>query len=60
MKAVEKVEVQIDAVKTGVQVVTDHKRAAQGGSFFEQMVLTAVTTDMVITKEVTLGPVVML
>jgi acyl-CoA reductase-like NAD-dependent aldehyde dehydrogenase len=31
--------------------------AAQGGSFFEPTVLTDVTTDMVITKEETFGPV---
>jgi succinate-semialdehyde dehydrogenase/glutarate-semialdehyde dehydrogenase len=29
-----------------------------GGSFFEPTVLTDVTTDMVITKEETFGPVV--
>ena len=32
-------------------------RAARGGSFFEPTVLTDVTTDMVITKEETFGPV---
>jgi succinate-semialdehyde dehydrogenase/glutarate-semialdehyde dehydrogenase len=54
MKAVEKVEAHIaDAVKK----VTGGKRAAQGGSFFEPTVLTDVTTDMVITKEETFGPV---
>ena len=58
MKAVEKVEAQIaDAVKKGAKVVTGGKRAAQGGSFFEPTVLTDVTTDMVITKEETFGPV---
>jgi hypothetical protein len=58
MKAVEKVEAHIaDAVKTGAKVVTGGKRAAQGGSFFEPTVLTDVTTDMVITKEETFGPV---
>src|SRR6516225_1587096 len=31
--------------------------AAQGGSFFEPTVLTDVTTDMVITKEESFGPV---
>jgi succinate-semialdehyde dehydrogenase/glutarate-semialdehyde dehydrogenase len=57
MKAVEKVEAHIaDAVKKGAKVVLG-KRAAQGGSFFEQTVLTDVTTDMVITKEETFGPV---
>ena len=58
MKAVEKVEVHIaDAVQKGAKVVTGGKRAAQGGSFFELTVLTDVTTDMVITKEETFGPV---
>ncbi len=58
MKAVEKVEAHIaDAVKKGAKVVTGGKRAAQGGSFFEPTVLTDVTTDMVITKEESFGPV---
>jgi succinate-semialdehyde dehydrogenase / glutarate-semialdehyde dehydrogenase len=39
------------------KIVTGGKRAAQGGSFFEPTVLTGVTTDMVITKEETFGPV---
>jgi succinate-semialdehyde dehydrogenase / glutarate-semialdehyde dehydrogenase len=39
------------------KVATGGKRAAQGGSFFEPTVLTDVTTDMVITKEETFGPV---
>jgi acyl-CoA reductase-like NAD-dependent aldehyde dehydrogenase len=46
-----------DAVKKGAKMVTGGKRAAQGGSFFEPTVLTDVTTDMVITKEETFGPV---
>ena len=58
MKAVEKVKAHIaDALKKGAKVVTGGKRAAQGGSFFEPTVLTDVTTDMVITKEETFGPV---
>jgi acyl-CoA reductase-like NAD-dependent aldehyde dehydrogenase len=58
MKAVEKVEAHItDAVKKDAKVATGGKRAAQGGSFFEPTVLTDVTTDMVITKEETFGPV---
>jgi succinate-semialdehyde dehydrogenase/glutarate-semialdehyde dehydrogenase len=58
MKAVEKVEAHIaDAVKKGAKAVTGGKRAAQAGSFFEPTVLTDVTTDMVITKEETFGPV---
>jgi succinate-semialdehyde dehydrogenase / glutarate-semialdehyde dehydrogenase len=58
MKAVEKVEAHIaDALKKGAKVITGGKRGAQGGSFFEPTVLTDVTTDMVITKEGTFGPV---
>ena len=57
MKAVEKVEAHIaDAVKKGVKVVTGGKRSALGGTFFEPTVLIDVTTDMVITKEETFGP----
>ena len=44
-------------MQKGAKVVTGGKRAAQGGSFFEPTVLTDVTTDMVITKEETFGPV---
>jgi succinate-semialdehyde dehydrogenase/glutarate-semialdehyde dehydrogenase len=55
---VEKVEAHIaDAIKKGAKVVTGGKRAAQGGSFFEPTELTYVTSDMVITKEETFGPV---
>jgi succinate-semialdehyde dehydrogenase/glutarate-semialdehyde dehydrogenase len=58
MKAVEKVEAHItDAIKKGAKVVTGGKRSALGGTFFEPTVLTDVTTDMVITKEETFGPV---
>jgi succinate-semialdehyde dehydrogenase/glutarate-semialdehyde dehydrogenase len=57
-RPVEKGEAHIaDSVKKGAKVVTGGKRAAQGGSFFEPTVLTDVTTDMVITKEETFGPV---
>ena len=58
MKAVEKVETHIaDALKKGAKVVTGGKRSALGGSFFEPTVLADVTTDMVITREETFGPV---
>jgi len=58
MKAVEKVEAYIaDAVKKGAKVVLGGNRAPQGGTFFEPTVLTDVTTDMVIIKEETFGPV---
>src|SRR5882724_1159850 len=58
MKAVEKVEHHIaDAVKKGAKVVVGGKRHALGGSFFEPTVLANVTTDMVVTREETFGPV---
>jgi len=58
MKAVEKVEQHIqDAVQKGAKVAVGGHRHALGGSFFEPTVLTGVTTDMVITKEETFGPV---
>jgi succinate-semialdehyde dehydrogenase/glutarate-semialdehyde dehydrogenase len=58
MKAVEKVEAHIaDAVKKGAKVALGGKRSALGGTFFEPMVLTDVTTDMVITREETFGRV---
>jgi succinate-semialdehyde dehydrogenase/glutarate-semialdehyde dehydrogenase len=58
MQAIEKVEAHIaDALKKGAKVVVGGKRHAFGGSFFEPTVLANVTTDMVITKEETFGPV---
>jgi len=58
MKAVAKVEEHIaDAVGKGARIAVGGKRHALGGSFFEPTVLTDVTTDMVITKEETFGPV---
>ena len=57
MKAVEKVEAHIaDAVKKGPKVVTGGKLPRRAAASFET-VLTDVTTDMVITKEETFGPV---
>lgn len=58
MKAIDKVEHHIaDAVKKGAKVVVGGKRHALGGSFFEPTVLANVTTDMVVTREETFGPV---
>jgi succinate-semialdehyde dehydrogenase/glutarate-semialdehyde dehydrogenase len=58
MKAVEKVEHHIaDAVKKGAKIVVGGKRHKLGGSFFEPTVLVDVTTDMVVTREETFGPV---
>ncbi|MBX6369850.1 MAG: NADP-dependent succinate-semialdehyde dehydrogenase [Rhodospirillales bacterium] len=58
LKAVEKVEQHIsDAVKKGAKIVVGGRRHALGGSFFEPTVLADVTTDMIITREETFGPV---
>jgi succinate-semialdehyde dehydrogenase/glutarate-semialdehyde dehydrogenase len=58
LKAVEKVEQHIsDAVKKGAKVVVGGSRHALGGSFFEPTVLADVTTDMIVTREETFGPV---
>ena len=58
MKAIEKVEQHIaDAVTKGAKVVVGGKRHALGGTFFEPTVLTDVTTDMMVTREETFGPV---
>jgi len=58
MKAVEKVETHIaDALEKGAKVVIGGHRSSLGGSFFEPTVLSGVTTDMMITREETFGPV---
>jgi succinate-semialdehyde dehydrogenase / glutarate-semialdehyde dehydrogenase len=58
MKAIDKVEHHIaDAVKKGARIVVGGKRHALGGSFFQPTVLADVTTDMVVTREETFGPV---
>ncbi len=55
--AVDKIEEHIsDAVGKGAKVVTGGKRHALGGTFFEPTVLAEVTTDMVVTREETFGP----
>ena len=57
LKGVEKVEEHIaDAVKKGAKVVAGGKRHALGGSFFEPTVITDVTTDMMVAREETFGP----
>jgi succinate-semialdehyde dehydrogenase / glutarate-semialdehyde dehydrogenase len=58
MKAIEKVEEHVkDAVGKGAKVVVGGKRHALGGSFYEPTVLANVTTDMIVTREETFGPV---
>ncbi|MBC8050474.1 MAG: NAD-dependent succinate-semialdehyde dehydrogenase [Chitinophagales bacterium] len=56
--AVEKVEAHVrDAVNKGAKVLTGGKRHALGGTFFEPTVLTSATTNMILTREETFGPV---
>ncbi|MEZ0168503.1 NAD-dependent succinate-semialdehyde dehydrogenase [Microvirga sp. TS319] len=56
-KAVEKVELHIsDAVALGGQVIVGGKRHALGRTFFEPTVIAGVTTDMLVTREETFGP----
>ena len=56
--AAKKVEAHIaDAVGKGARVAIGGKRHALGGTFFQPTVLTDVTTDMVVTREETFGPV---
>ena len=58
MAAVEKVEQHVkDAVDHGARVVVGGHRHALGGTFFEPTVLEGVTTEMLITREETFGPV---
>jgi succinate-semialdehyde dehydrogenase / glutarate-semialdehyde dehydrogenase len=58
MKAIEKVEEHVhDAVKKGARIVVGGHRHALGGTFYEPTVLANVTTDMVVTREETFGPV---
>ncbi len=57
-KAVAKVEEHItDAVSKGAKVAFGGKRHALGGTFFEPTVLTGVTSQMVVAREETFGPV---
>ena len=57
-RAVEKVESHIaDATAKGARVLVGGKRHALGGRFFEPTVLTDVTSEMVVAREETFGPV---
>jgi succinate-semialdehyde dehydrogenase/glutarate-semialdehyde dehydrogenase len=56
--AVSKVEEHLDDAKAhGAKIVTGGKRHALGGTFYEPTVLTGVTSDMLIFREETFGPV---
>ena len=58
MNAVEKVEEHIaDALGKGARVIAGGKRHALGRSFFEPTILADVTTDMMVAREETFGPV---
>jgi succinate-semialdehyde dehydrogenase / glutarate-semialdehyde dehydrogenase len=57
-KGLQKVEEHVsDALKKGARVVVGGHRHALGGSFYEPTVLANVTTDMIVTREETFGPV---
>jgi len=57
-QALRKVESHIaDALAKGAKVLLGGKRHALGGTFFEPTVLKDVTTDMLLAREETFGPV---
>jgi succinate-semialdehyde dehydrogenase/glutarate-semialdehyde dehydrogenase len=57
-KAIEKVEEHVaDAVSKGAKVAVGGKRHSLGGTFFEPTVLTNVTTQMLVAREETFGPI---
>ncbi len=57
-KAVAKVEEHIaDALAKGASVALGGKRHALGGTFFEPTILTGVTSQMLIAREETFGPI---
>jgi succinate-semialdehyde dehydrogenase/glutarate-semialdehyde dehydrogenase len=56
-RAVEKVEAHVaDALAKGATVVTGGARSPLGDGFFEPTVLTGVTSEMVVAREETFGP----
>jgi succinate-semialdehyde dehydrogenase/glutarate-semialdehyde dehydrogenase len=56
--AIAKVEAHIaDALAKGARVSLGGKRHALGGTFFEPTILTGVTSDMLVAREETFGPV---
>jgi succinate-semialdehyde dehydrogenase / glutarate-semialdehyde dehydrogenase len=57
-KAVAKVEEHVaDALAKGAKVLAGGKRHALGGTFFEPTILTGVTSQMMVAREETFGPV---
>jgi succinate-semialdehyde dehydrogenase/glutarate-semialdehyde dehydrogenase len=56
--AVAKVEEHVaDAVAKGAKILAGGKRHALGGTFFEPTILTGVTSQMMVAREETFGPV---
>ncbi len=56
--AVEKVEEHVaDALKGGARVILGGKRHERGGNFFQPTILADVTSQMLIAREETFGPV---
>ncbi len=56
--ALEKVEAHVkDALEKGAKVLTGGRRHDLGGTFFQPTVLTEATTDMILTRDETFGPV---
>jgi succinate-semialdehyde dehydrogenase/glutarate-semialdehyde dehydrogenase len=56
-EAVEKVEQHVaDAVALGAEVVLGGHRHARGGTFYEPTVLTGATSEMLLAREETFGP----
>jgi succinate-semialdehyde dehydrogenase/glutarate-semialdehyde dehydrogenase len=57
-KAVAKVEEHVaDAVQKGARITLGGKRHALGGTFFEPTILTGVTSQMLVAREETFGPI---
>ncbi|WP_185267132.1 NADP-dependent succinate-semialdehyde dehydrogenase [Halopseudomonas xiamenensis] len=57
-EAVQKVQLHVkDAVESGATLLAGGKPHALGGLFFEPTILTEVTSDMLIAREETFGPV---
>jgi succinate-semialdehyde dehydrogenase / glutarate-semialdehyde dehydrogenase len=57
-KAVAKVEEHVaDALAKGAKVAAGGKRHALGGTFYEPTILTGVTSEMLVAREETFGPV---
>jgi succinate-semialdehyde dehydrogenase/glutarate-semialdehyde dehydrogenase len=57
-KAIGKVEEHVaDALAKGAKVAVGGKRHALGGTFYEPTILTGVTSEMMVAREETFGPV---